>query len=620
MNNNFLLGTDVSLHEYPIDFQKMKSAGVKYTIVRAGQNLWVDPYLTKFMYDSKIAGMWRGTYWFWDSRVSPEEQAELWISSMKGDYGELGLFADYEEKYGGVYGGAENFKKFLEKTKELLPSKEIIIYTGYWYWRENVPKSMFDYFSQYKLWVARYEADEPLIPEPFKSWDFWQFSEEGSGSTYGTKGGRVDLNYFNGTEEDFVKRFNLKEIPSVVIPDKDSKIDEKKLFDGINYKKFESYPPSGQGRTLYHVVELDSEKVEFFVSPQLSSRMYVPHYLKKYNLDVAINGDGFISTTIAGYAVSEGRPYGKKGIEQTLYVNKSNVFTQTPQSPAWNAISYPNLLVKDGKIVKINKTRDDIRGRSALGFTKDQEKVFLLAVDGKDYWSKDGMNFWEVAQVMIDLGCDFAVMLDGGGSTTLSAMQNGEAKLLNIPCGEDDVSGYEYPMRRVANVFGVRAKNKSVVLPEEPHEEENDGYSGIVNIVLSPVPITTKNKGGKVKYKVLEGVKSRKTPSMYQTTTKTISAGTEFFSEETKSVTENISGLMVEIKWAKMEDGYWIPFLYKGVQYLEEVGEVEIPVDNSKAINVNVGVDEAGKLYIVVTDPNETDVAKVLINGKEYKV
>src|SRR5690349_8593011 len=103
-----VIGPDVSFYqddpETPqgIDFIKMR-ASAGYVIIRAGQNLWPDPDFKINWREAKKAGMPRGSYWFYDSRVDPKRQAEIWASMFEGDYGELPLFADFEENYKGPY-------------------------------------------------------------------------------------------------------------------------------------------------------------------------------------------------------------------------------------------------------------------------------------------------------------------------------------------------------------------------------------------------------------------------------------------------------------------------------------------------------------------------------------
>ena len=55
--------------------------------------------------------------------------------------------------------------------------------------------------------------------------------------------------------------------------------------------------------------------------------------------------------------------------------------------------------------------------RTALGWNR--EALFLVVVDGRQIDVSVGMTFPELADYMLKLGCDEAMNLDGGGSTTL---------------------------------------------------------------------------------------------------------------------------------------------------------------------------------------------------------
>ena len=241
-----VIGPDVSFYEddpetpQGIDYVKMR-ASAGYVIVRAGQNLWVDRDFKVNWRESKLAGMPRGSYWFYDSRAEPKRQAEMWVQLHEGDFGELPLFADLEESYMGPYKGWKNWYTFLERVKQLVNGKEIAIYTAYYYWRDNAPNATtqatnLEYFHQYPLWIAHYDAVEPMIPLPWKKgeWLFWQYMEAGDGKLYGTESKGVDLNYFNGDQVALKARFNLTDAPPPPPPDPDPLPDGDKPT-GIKY-------------------------------------------------------------------------------------------------------------------------------------------------------------------------------------------------------------------------------------------------------------------------------------------------------------------------------------------------------------------------------------------------
>lgn len=214
-----LIGPDVSFYQdaettpQGIDFVKMKqSAG--YVIIRAGQNVWIDSDFKTNWRNARAAGLPRGSYWFYDSRANPKEQAELWFSAFEGDFGELPLFADFEEAYGGPYAGWKHWKTFLDRIKALVGNREIAIYTAYFYWVRNAPSATSDvanleYFHRYPLWIANYGVTTPSVPKPWgaNGWTFWQFTDRGDGALYGVESSRIDLNYFNGDLATFQQRF-----------------------------------------------------------------------------------------------------------------------------------------------------------------------------------------------------------------------------------------------------------------------------------------------------------------------------------------------------------------------------------------------------------------------------
>jgi len=72
-----------------------------------------------------------------------------------------------------------------------------------------------------------------------------------------------------------------------------------------------------------------------------------------------------------------------------------------------------------------------------LGF--NDEKLFLVTVDGRHHGYSMGMGFYDLAETLRDLGATEAINFDGGSSATLW----GFGKVLNQPS-----NGYE---RRVFN-------------------------------------------------------------------------------------------------------------------------------------------------------------------------
>ena len=167
-----LIGPDVSFYQddpgttQGIDFVKMKqSAG--YVIIRAGQNVWIDSRLQDELARLKSCRSAPGILLVLrQPRRTQRNRRSCGFSAFEGDSGELPLFADFEEAYGGLYTGWRHWKTFLERIQALVGTREIGIYTAYYYWIRNAPSAATDaanleYFHQYPLWIANYGVINP---------------------------------------------------------------------------------------------------------------------------------------------------------------------------------------------------------------------------------------------------------------------------------------------------------------------------------------------------------------------------------------------------------------------------------------------------------------------------
>ncbi|MCG1027052.1 phosphodiester glycosidase family protein [Virgibacillus halodenitrificans] len=63
--------------------------------------------------------------------------------------------------------------------------------------------------------------------------------------------------------------------------------------------------------------------------------------------------------------------------------------------------------------------------RTAVAVDKTGEKVFFVTVDGRQEKESPGMNLAQFAQLLVDLGADAALNLDGGGSTLMAVRSPG---------------------------------------------------------------------------------------------------------------------------------------------------------------------------------------------------
>ena len=95
--------------------------------------------------------------------------------------------------------------------------------------------------------------------------------------------------------------------------------------------------------------------------------------------------------------------------------------------------------------------------RSAIGWNRDF--LYLVEVDGRQPTLSVGMDYAELSAYMAKLGCDEAMNLDGGGSSTLWVLGH----VINSPC-----EGRE---RGVANGLVIVQKPKADAKPLSSHAE-----------------------------------------------------------------------------------------------------------------------------------------------------
>lgn len=235
-----LHGIDISMYEPRVDWPRVVASGkANFVFIRAGQGIVPDPLFKTHWAGAKSANVPRGAYWVYDPRyktVEPQRQAEKFIETLDSDYGELPLVADIEAYTSGPHHGWKNWEAFLKYTKRLLPEylkarwdfEPIMIYTGFYYWRDEGGPGWWQpdaqaYFAKHLLWLAFYgNRDGNLLNTPdkniliplhkWKKWTFWQYADSFTMDGITNENGQltsVDMNIFAGNRETFNTMFKL---------------------------------------------------------------------------------------------------------------------------------------------------------------------------------------------------------------------------------------------------------------------------------------------------------------------------------------------------------------------------------------------------------------------------
>jgi lysozyme len=206
-----------------IDFVKMKtlSPGV---IIKASQATYTDPEFAESWANSKAAGMIRGCYHYLDWTKTGQAQAEYFYSVFKNDPPDLPPVVDYESGVNIPVDHLAHLQDFVSRLEELT-GRVPMIYTGPAFWVSY--GSVESYWAKFPLWIAHWYAEKPIIPLPWTSWVFWQYTPKGDGPAYGVESMQIDLNNFNGTLDDLKKFAGLiPPIPVLTLEERVARLEE----------------------------------------------------------------------------------------------------------------------------------------------------------------------------------------------------------------------------------------------------------------------------------------------------------------------------------------------------------------------------------------------------------
>ena len=174
------------------------------------------------------------------------------------------------------------------------------------------------------------------------------------------------------------------------------------------------------------------------------------HYIENYNPVVGINADFYnMSTGVpSGLLVMEGvlcHDIGNEGFFGILKDGTAMIGSaadwEAHKNDIQEAVGANKLLVSDGQsvIAKNDNYVNSRASRTCVGITEDGRVVFMV-LDGRQEPFSAGGSYQEIAQIMVDAGCVIAANLDGGGSSTFVAKQEGEDSISVVNRPSD---GYE---------------------------------------------------------------------------------------------------------------------------------------------------------------------------------
>ncbi len=172
----------------------MAASGRSFAIARVSDGFYLDTQFSTNWPAMKQAGLVRGVYQFFRPNDDAVAQANLLLQHAVGlGAGDLPPVLDVEVTDGAsparISAGIQAWVNRIQQVS----GKKPIIYTGSYFWNDNVKSAA---FSSFPLWLASYGPVCPILPTPWSHWVMHQYSS--SGSIPGISG-RVDVNIFDGT-------------------------------------------------------------------------------------------------------------------------------------------------------------------------------------------------------------------------------------------------------------------------------------------------------------------------------------------------------------------------------------------------------------------------------------
>lgn len=206
------LGLDVSSWQGSVNWTDVKNKGARFAYVKATEGTsYRNPYFAAQYGGATSAGLFRGAYHFAAPSVSDgATQAHFFVNNGGGwsaDGVTMPPTLDIEDNpYGGsdkCYGMTPSqltaWVRDFTSTLYRLTSKQAMIYTGYYFWRDCLGNTS-EFSSTNPLWLASYYTSSPAVPGGWPTYTIWQYANDYANAAQTVKATFPgDQNVFNGT-------------------------------------------------------------------------------------------------------------------------------------------------------------------------------------------------------------------------------------------------------------------------------------------------------------------------------------------------------------------------------------------------------------------------------------
>jgi hypothetical protein len=249
----------------------------------------------------------------------------------------------------------------------------------------------------------------------------------------------------------------------------------EELFQGITYHRLARSLPRP---LVIHILEVDLTfpGIDFLVTPgddsngmELQART-TTEFASEFEVQMAVNGSFFEPfhaklpwdyypklgdpVNINGFAMSDQRVYSEdkpKWPILCLAANRVQIRYGICDTKDTQGLAGNYMLLQGSDIMA---PKDEaLHPRTAAATNNSGTILWLIVIDGRQKNYSEGVTLWELAEIILEFGADFALNLDGGGSSTMVLRGDSGTNILNAPFHTN------IPMRQrpVGNHLGIFA-------------------------------------------------------------------------------------------------------------------------------------------------------------------
>lgn len=200
-----VFGVDVSNYQGDINWQELEAQNVSFAFIKATEGSGhTDESVRRNLDRAAGTGIKVSAYHFFSFDSAGETQADNFIAAVSRDEIDMPPVVDIEyygdkRKNKPSQAEAESILRPLLSRLEAYYGVKPIIYTTLPVYFRYVKGS----FSDYPLWIRSVTFEPDLM-----DWKFWQYSDKGTLTGYDGDEEHIDLNVYNGSEEDFEREFS----------------------------------------------------------------------------------------------------------------------------------------------------------------------------------------------------------------------------------------------------------------------------------------------------------------------------------------------------------------------------------------------------------------------------